>query len=263
MIKKQKKNKVKIPGKQLLRHIQYGFPEDNGTYIVYTKPFVGEPALSSTFPTAFIDLINIKDNRPSRKLNILAYIGPIPHITLDEIEVEYKNEDLIIHVYCIGTIKDAVKFSWKQGPYTNVVQAMCEDGEDGDFIFEINQRTTLPKPIYKYSEKHFKFINIKNPNAITQKLKKLKKQAKNPTHIEKLKVGDYVIATIQGVQTCKYIKRSKDLIEIFGTTHKDKPVVYIFEQRENGLFPIHVWKKGWAGVSNKKVRAIRKRIGEL
>lgn len=259
-----KKTKFKIPGRMLLKHVEYGYPKWNGLYLIYYKP-KDTRAMGNTFPIASYTLINIDKGRNARKLNILAYIGPLPVLTLDELENGYKYNDLSLHVYCIGTLKGAAKGSWKEGPYGEDILATLQGGEKGDYIFEINQRTTLPKPISKYSPKYHKFINIKNLTKTIKKLKRLKKQANKAPFtpdIEKFETGEYIIATIKGIKTWKYKERTFDLIDAMGTMPK-KNNYYMFEMREQGLIPIHKWKKGWANISNIKVRAIRKQIGDL
>jgi len=256
-----KKTSMIIPGKALLKHIEYGHPKNNGVYFVYYKP-KDTRAMGSTFPIANYEIININKGKNVKKMNILAYIGPLPILTLDELENDYKDEELSLHVYCIGTLKGALKSNWKEGPFHEDILATLQFGEKGDYIFEVNQRTTLPKPLSRYSEKHSKFINIKNPTKTLKKLKKLRKQAKTTLDLERFERGEYIIATIKGIRIKKYKLRTFDIIDAMGTMPK-KNNVYMFEMREQGLIPIHKWRKGWSLVSDEKVRAIRKQIGDL
>lgn len=256
-----KKTKTRIPGKMLLKHIQYGHPKFNGIYFVYYKP-KDTRAMSSTFPIANYEIVNINKGKNIKNLNILAYIGPLPILTLDELENGFKDEELSLHVYCIGTLKGASKSNWKEGPFHEDILAILQSGEKGDYVFEINQRTTLPKPISKFSTKYDKFINIKKPNITIKKLKKLMKQAKNKPYIEKFEIGEYIVATMKGIKTQKYKERTFDIIKAMGVVPKKKNT-YIFEIREQGIIPIHGWNHGWNNLSDQKVRDIRHIIGDI
>lgn len=256
-----KKKKYKPTGKRFLKHVQYGFPKLNGVYFVYHKP--NRPsAMGSAFPTASYDIDIISEGKSGKRLNILAYIGPLPILTLDEIATEYEDQEINLHVYYVGTLKGALLNKWIHGPFHESIFAQCKDGKPGDYIFEVNQRTTFPKPIMRYSEKHQKFRFVKNESKVIAKMKKLKKQLKDQPYHKKYKRGDFLISTVKGIKILKPYKVKDNIINAIGVVPK-KNNSYIFEINERGIFPVMKWKNGWDYLSNELTRKIRTKLGEI
>jgi|GEM_PF-4592388 len=265
MIKRQKTKTIKLPGKRLLKHIKYGIPTDSdtGIYLVYYK-LKYPRAMSSSFPIADYEVIKLQNGKTPKNLNILAYIGPFPALTLDELADNYKEEDLSLHVYCIGTLKGAAELSWKQGPFQESLDAVLQKGKKGDFIFEVNQRTTVPKPLYIY--KNNRFIKLKNPKKAIEKIKlyqneiKGKKTAKKQSKKSiKQKNDTYGIGTIKQAKNGKFERKYPSIIKAFGFVPDDlKAKVYIFEFTKLEIVPVWAWKMGWDKLSDKKVRKIKK-----
>lgn len=268
MIRKSRKSmqkpSINIPGKALLKYVKYGLPKISGVYFVYYK--TKDPgAMSSTFPAALTTKCVFNKGKWISNKQILAFIGPLPVLTLDEIEEGYKKEDLSLHVYCTGTLKNAMQGKWKEGPFQDDISPLCSKGEKGDYVFEVNQRTTIPVPINFYSEKAGKWLKVKNTNLTIQKMKKLNKEGKKRTKSSKTTESSkakthYVVCTVPQMHKGGF-SVVQNIIGAFGQLAEKGE--YIFEISEERVLPVYQWKNGWKNLSNKKVRAIRKRIGDL
>ena len=250
-----KKKTHSLPGTAIVRHIEYGLPKINGVYFVYYK---GQRASSGTYPIADYGVCTFVDGYYGTNKEILAYIGPIPLLALDDIMEKFEDENIPLHTYFVGTLKGPAKRTWKYGPYPESIYVTLSKGEPGDYGFEVNQRTTLPKPISYFSKKHNKWCNIKNVGSVIKKLQKLQKRAKNQTKKAK---SHFAIATIKQMKLKKY-EPYDSIMAALKVIPKEKNV-YIFDMLLNAKIPRYHWKKGWSLVSDKKITAIRKRIGDL
>ena len=247
------KPKINIPGKALLKYVEHGLPKINGVYFAYYKP-IRERAMSNTFPIASYCTVVFDDGKWVSNKNILAFLGPLPVLTLDEIDSQYKKQELSLHVYCIGTLQGAVNGTWLQGPFNQSLFLSLIGGEKGEYGFEINQRTTLPNPITRYSEKHDKWIKIQNPKVVIAKMKKLK------VGIDAIEKTTYFVCPIKDM--AKGGTNPKGcIIKAMGALAEKGD--YIFEMTGKEATPIYQWRHGWKMISNKKTKAIKKRISVL
>ncbi len=171
-----------------MKHIRFGAPDLPGMYMCYVSRHPKERVLSkndNTFPSADMKLIYWGEDEDKEKswgsgLTVLAWIGPIPILSIDELS---SDKEAISRVFCIGTLKGASKYQWTRGSFPEQVFALLKSGKEGEFIFQINTRATLPIPICKYNTRLgiWRDLNekAKKKYTIILKMKMKKNEKKN------------------------------------------------------------------------------------
>jgi hypothetical protein len=170
-----KKKSFTLPGDFLVKHIKYGVPIVDGVYACYFKP--DKPSgWSSTFPCADMKMISFSDGKFFGNVHVLAWVGPLPVLCLDELK---DNEKCINRVFSIGTLQGAAKNRFNHGPFPQYMLAYLEEGRKHDFIFELSTHKTVPNSIAKFSTIKGKWIklNKESINKYTNAILKLKRKA--------------------------------------------------------------------------------------
>jgi len=155
-----RKKSFTLPGDGLLKQIKYELPVVDGVYACYFKPD-NPSAWSNTFPCADMKMISFSNGKFFGNVHVLAYIGPLPVLSLDEL---HDNEECINRVFCIGTLKGFAKYSFTHGPFSQYMLAYLEEGKKGEFICEMNTHKSEPNPISKYNTDKEKWVKIKKEN---------------------------------------------------------------------------------------------------
>jgi hypothetical protein len=167
---------MKIPGEILKKYVRFGKPELNGKYLCWVKPDPNNLSAWSSIPISPIKIKEFKIDKwnPPAEI-VLAWIGPLPNYSLDELVNEADDSDLI--AFAIGTKEGAKQGTFKQGPFIESIHAQLCIGNKGDFIFELHPKL-LPKPIKEWSENEQKFIKIKDTPKTNTKVRKTFKRSK-------------------------------------------------------------------------------------
>lgn len=168
MIKKKKK--LKVPGEILLKHLQYDTPEVPGLYACYYKPFPPS-ALSNSFPTAGMKIITFNNGKFFGGEHILAWIGPLPVLSLDELD---SNQECLSRVFYTGNLKEAAKNKFRTGPHSQYLFAKLGTGKKNEFIFEVNTHKSIANPVARYNLKSEKWKDLKEKD-IKKYIKIMKK----------------------------------------------------------------------------------------
>ena len=172
---KRTKNKTKgmqVPGQILMKHIKFGEPEIDGMYMCYYKPF--PPLAHDNFPMAGMIVVNYFKGKWSTGKNIIAFIGPLPVLSLDELV--NNNECQGVNFYT-GTLKDAAKGNFNTGPHTQLILANLNGLKKGEFVFDVNTHKSIPVPLVKYSTKRENTVTLDEKNK-KKYIKILKKYIK-------------------------------------------------------------------------------------
>jgi len=168
--RKSKQISLKVPGEIFLKHIQFGKPSYAGVYLCFYKPS-GRPA-HDNFPIAGMTVANYSDGAWGSRENILAFIGPLPVLSLDELAVNNKCE---IRSFCIGTLKQAASNKWASFNHPQYILAYLkqEHRKKGNFIFELNSHKSMPIPLSRYNPETDKW-DILSEDQQAQYIKTLK-----------------------------------------------------------------------------------------
>ena len=173
---------MKIPGEILKKYVKFGSPQLNGKYLCWIKP--QDTPKMSVIPIAPIKVKTFENNYWIEPEQIIAWIGPLPVYSIDELFNEGQEADLI--AYAIGTKEGAKKHAFKQGPFSESLDTQFQYGKPGDYVYELRPNA-LPK-IIKYwdldEQKWAKFkgsqeTNTKAPKVRPKKTKGFKRLKKN------------------------------------------------------------------------------------
>ena len=167
--------KIRLPGEDLLKKIQFGTPPEKGIYLCFYKPNY-ENGWSQVMPMAGMTVAHFSEGSWGYNAQILAWIGPLPTLSLDELAA---NEECLARVFYIGTLEQAANFTYKSGPHPMYMSAFLQPGKPGEFIFEVNSHKTQPNPVSKFStKKNNIWQKLKEPKKYIKMIKVLKKRNK-------------------------------------------------------------------------------------
>lgn len=159
--------KIKIPGKIFMKHLQFGLPQISGIYACYYKHNNSNEAI----PPAGIKILHFNKDKFFGKDQVLAWIGPLPILSLDELQ---DNKECVSVVYYTGTLKQVINNKFKTGPHPQYINAVLQNNRKGDFIFEVNTHKSIPNPIAKFNIKINQFKKLKE-KGIKKYIKIMKK----------------------------------------------------------------------------------------
>jgi hypothetical protein len=255
---------MRIPGEILKKYVRFGNPTLNGNYLCWIQPPKEELSAWSTIPIAPIQIKEFKDNKWCRSDRIvLAWIGPLPNYSIDELINEADDADLI--AYAIGTKDQAKKGEFTQGPFIESVHAQLCTGQDGDYVFELHPKR-LPKPIRIWSNDEQKFIKIKgslkSKADAPKKFKRAKKGKKKPIK-DNGKCYWYKGTKKQAAQGFPKCQKSEvPMLHTKGTTKGE--LIWNFSPFWDNPFPEFIWDgKGWdvlSPVQTDKIKKVLKRM---
>lgn len=230
---KKKTDKLKKPSDKFLKfinHMSKDQPEYSGDYLCYVKDKV-----EGAFPLASTEIIHFDVNEGwENPYIILAWFGPLPELSLDELDFKYKikNEKSKLS-YFIGT-EENVYFD--KGPFCSLKEAMQKTGNDKDCIFIVDPRMSNPKIKRYWDSKNKKWIkNV--PESFSEK---------------------YCVSSLRNITKGK-TELMENIIELMKKTGKKGD--YIFSIKGNNIEPIWQWNNGWVELSNKKKRKIKQLLG--
>ena len=174
MIRKQKNEfpKMKIPGEIFTKHIQFGTPDINGVYAIFYKP--NPPLAHDNFPMSGLKIANYSKGSWGCSEQVLAFIGPLPVLSLDELEI---NKECVSKCFAVGSLKDAASGKFKSSNHPQYILAALQGSlmKKGNFIFELNSHKNMPIPLSKFDEKRNNWVSIKNPEIYLKTIKLLKR----------------------------------------------------------------------------------------
>lgn len=225
----KKKNTIMshFPGEYLQRKIQTDTPLISGTYLCFIKP--DPPEAWNHFPICRMGLIDFKEDQWQESKIILGWIGPLPVLSLDELE-DFSPRDSGLILYFIGYMDDSELFIFEKGPFYQSIDAKFQEGEAGQFIYQVNSRTAKSVPISEWKDGNWYPVNEERT---------------------------YTVCTLKEMINREYKEQS------LGSALKteSKKGYYIFEINKESITPIHQWNSGWAALSGNKTRKIKERIG--
>lgn len=245
---------MKIPGEIFKKHINAGKPSINGWYVCYIRP--DKRSAWNAVPMTVIKTKLWSDDKWAQADHVIGWMGPLPVFSLDEIQGELGPESES-SAYAIGTLKGGKQSQFTGGPFDESIRFMFEDGEPGEYCFELNSRKSEPTPILRWSESLAKWVKLDNkckPIKIRKNRKNKVVQSYLPYYIgtkkqaasDKYKYGPY--NGLMEALSVDIKKQKKGLI-----------LWMIFEG--NAPFPERIWDgAGWEILDIVKIRKIEKII---
>ncbi len=170
-MKIKRKKAFKLPGEIFMKHVQFGLPKIEGMYACYYK-YTSPESISSAFPVAGMTLLNFNKGKFFGNRSVLAWIGPLPTLSLDELQ---DNKECNSRIFYISNLKTASKYKFESGPYLQHAVTSLQPGKKGYFIFEVNTHKSIPNPISRYNVKEGKWKNLEKKD-IKKYIKIMKKQ---------------------------------------------------------------------------------------
>ena len=187
-------NKKKKPAAFVLfKHIKADPPTFSGMYIVY----VDDGNYEGGFPKPKVKLANFVHGQWQMTEKVVAWIGPIPAPSYDELEVDLeikidRTKEKYTKMYAIGPLQAIIDNSYSAGPCPDTEQLNVFSNPKHNFIFEMTFQDNYPTPIKKWDGENKEWRNVKNPQALIEKMKK-KSEKKVAKSIQKSEDDDYGI----------------------------------------------------------------------
>lgn len=168
----REKRKQKPAAFILSKHIKAEPPIFAGMYIVY----IDDGNYEGSFPKPKIKLANFIHNHWQITEKVIAWIGPIPAPSYDELEMDLeikidrtKGPD---KMYAIGPLQAIIDNSYYSGPNLGMEKLGEPSNLKHCFLFEMEFKSTYPVPIKKWSTEKEEWQKVKNPQALIEKMKK-------------------------------------------------------------------------------------------
>ena len=185
----------RLPGIDLFPEIMAGdTPIAAGVYLVYYQ-YIPPLAISSIEKSAppgtglwdgkewqglriaGMTIANYQNQRWGLNAKVLAYIGPIPTLSLDML-LDYKPPFPLHQTFFISTIKQAAKGQASSGPHAEYIHAALTPGFLGEYIFKKTNQDSKLIPIARLDPSHqaaikWKILTDDEKVEITEKFKLL------------------------------------------------------------------------------------------
>jgi hypothetical protein len=255
---------MRIPGEILKKYVRFGKPTLNGNYLCWIQPPKDEISAWSTIPIAPIKIKEFKNEKwCSSDYVVLAWIGPLPNYSIDELVNEADEADLI--AYAIGTPEGAKKGKYKQGPFIEGIHAQLCTGQDGDYIFELHPNK-LPKATDKWSRDEKRFLKIKDTTETNTKTpKKFKRRKKNKKKPIKDNGKCYWYKGTKKQAAKGFLGCEKAKVPMINTKGKIKgELIWNFNPFWDNPFPEFIWNgENWdvlTPVQTAKIKNLIKRM---
>ncbi len=168
---------MRIPGEVLKKYVRFGSPSLSGHYVCWLKP--KDTPKMSCIPISPIRIKEYSNGKWLSPDHVLSWLGPLPVYALDELIEEGDKADLI--AYVIGTKEGAKKQQFKKGPFNESIYTQFEEGEPGDFVFEVHPNKD-PKIIKQWSIDDDKWIKYNKIKRTSKFKRKINVQEKEETH---------------------------------------------------------------------------------
>ena len=177
----------------LFKHIKADPPTFAGMYIAY----VDDGNYEGNFPKPKVKLANFIHEQWQTTERVVAWIGPIPAPSYDELEVDLeikidRTKGKYTKMYAIGPLQAIIDTGYSDGPNPNIEDLDSFSNPKHNFLFEMTFQNNYPTPIKKWDGKNKEWRDIKNPQALIEKMKK-KSEKKVAKLIQKPDDDDYGI----------------------------------------------------------------------
>lgn len=256
---------MRIPGEILKKYVKFGSPAVNGQYVCWVKP--KETPKMSFITTAPIKIKEYMDGEWGFPEHVIAWIGPLPVYSLDELFNEGDDADLI--AYGISTKDGIKKNQFKQGPFNESIQTQFTFGEPGDYVFELHPNQ-LPKIIKMWSETDGKWVKFndtqqsdtKVPPKKKTKFKRLKKGGKKKDSFWWIKGTKKQAA--QGFKGIQKDESPLDNLKTKSTKGKKGEIIWNCSTYWDAPFPEFIWEgNDWKKPTLEQVSKIQNIVKRL
>jgi len=256
---------MRIPGEILKKYVRFEDPQLNGFYVCWICP-EQRPAMSSV-PISPVKIKKFKNGEWIEKEQVLGWIGPLPVYSLDELQNEQEQADVIC--YAIGTKESIKTESFKAGPFNQSIETMFIEGQPGDYVFELHP-VSKPKVIHEWSKKENRWLKFKGGDLIgtspSKNFKRRKKGRKKAEITDKKDTGKCYWYKGTKKQAANGFKGcEKDEVPMIGTKGKIKgEIIWNFNPFWDNPFPEFIWNgKAWDVLSpaqTEKIKTVTKRM---
>jgi len=230
-----------IPGKIFKKYIKVKPPTISGWYLCYVKP--KERDAIDHFPIAQMEVIRFNKGKWLKSVMVVGWMGALPVLSLDKLDDFSPFESGLI-LFFIGTEEEAETENFKMGAFYRESEVFLQEGKDGQFIYQMNSRTS-------------KLIRISKWNGKWKRLKRVKTIKKTKSASIKRSSTIYAVSTIKQIISKNY-EPLENIISAMGKM-PDKGY-YIFEINRRSIVPVYRWRNGWAELSKNLTRKIINRI---
>jgi hypothetical protein len=254
---------MRIPGEILKKYVHFGKPTLNGNYLCWINPPQKDKSAWSAIPISPIKIKEFKDEKWNQPESVLAWIGPLPNYSIDELVNEADDSDLI--AFAIGTKEQAKKGAFTQGPFIESIHAQLCTGREGDYVFELHPKR-LPKPIKEWSQNEQKFLKIKDSTKTSTKVpKKFKRRKKDKKKAIKDNGKCYWYKGTKKQAAKGFIGCEKAEVPMINTKGKTKgELIWNFNPFWDNPFPEFIWNgKTWnvlSPIQTEKIKKVLKRM---
>lgn len=232
-----------------MKYIETGPPMISGFYVCFVRP-VNDEAWESAFPISRCKIVyyTLQEEKWACGDVVLGWIGPLPAISLDELDDHVPCEAGLI-LYFIGPKDKAKELVFDQGPFYQMISASLTSANDGDYLWQLHSRKTKANKVAKWNEDDGKWEWLKTFPSYYDKYKRKDNEP-----------WEYVVSTKKGIVTKEYHKPCNNIQAAMGSYQGMGKGHFIWEYFKGKYEPRYRWKDGWSPVNAMERNKVLKMV---